>query len=155
MLFRSQAASAVADLIEVEGDDRADKCAHCDFAVATREHPKRGDYGDARVSFHKSNLRFEQLHSLPKSGNGAHLSFHGRLPGSVGLEALKGAVTEPAWRRRPSYYFVAEDDGMIPPAAQRMMANRAGSSVTEAPGSHAIYISNPEVVAAVIRQAAQ
>ena len=72
-----------------------------------------------------------------------------------GLEALQGAVSEPAWRSKPSYYLVATDDKMIPPAAQRMMASRAGSQVTEAPGSHAIYVSNPEVVAAVIKQAAE
>lgn len=72
-----------------------------------------------------------------------------------GLEALQGAVTEPAWRSKPSYYLVANDDGMIPPAAQRMMANRAGSHVTKASGSHAIYFANPEVVAAVIKRAAQ
>ena len=72
-----------------------------------------------------------------------------------GLEALQGVVSEPAWRSKPSYYLVAKDDGTIPPAAQRMMANGAGSHVTEAPGSHAIYVSNPEVVAAVIRRAAQ
>src|SRR6202043_304648 len=53
-----------------------------------------------------------------------------------GLEALQGAVSEPAWRSKPSYYLVATDDKMIPPAAQRMMASRAGSQVTEAPGSH-------------------
>jgi pimeloyl-ACP methyl ester carboxylesterase len=71
-----------------------------------------------------------------------------------GLEALQGAVTEPAWRSKPSFYLVVTDDKMIPPAAQRMMASRAGSQVTEAPGSHAIYVSNPEVVAGVIKQAA-
>ena len=66
-----------------------------------------------------------------------------------GLEALQGAVCEPAWRSKPSYYLVVTDDKMIPPAAQRMMASRAGSQVTEAPGSRAIYVSNPEVIAAV------
>jgi pimeloyl-ACP methyl ester carboxylesterase len=72
-----------------------------------------------------------------------------------GLEALQGVVSEPAWRSKPSSYLVATDDRMIPPAAQRMMASRAGSQVTEAPGSHAIYVSNPEVVAGVIKQAAE
>jgi len=43
---------------------------------------------------------------------------------------------------------------MMPPEAQRAMASRAGAQVTEAPGSHAIYVSNPEVVASVIKQAA-
>jgi pimeloyl-ACP methyl ester carboxylesterase len=71
-----------------------------------------------------------------------------------GVKALQGAVTEPAWRSKPSWYLVAKDDGMIPPPAQRMMAARAGSHVSEAPGSHAIYVSSPEVVASVIRNAA-
>jgi pimeloyl-ACP methyl ester carboxylesterase len=72
-----------------------------------------------------------------------------------GMEALQGVVGEPAWRSKPSSYLVAADDRMIPPAAQRMMASRAGAQVTEASGSHAIYVSNPEAVAAVIRQAAE
>jgi pimeloyl-ACP methyl ester carboxylesterase len=72
-----------------------------------------------------------------------------------GLEALHGVISEPAWRAKPSRYLVATDDKMIPPAAQRMMATRAGSQVTEAAGSHAIYVSNPEAVAAVIKHAAE
>jgi hypothetical protein len=43
---------------------------------------------------------------------------------------------------------------MIPPVAQRMMAERAGSTVTETAGSHAVYVSKPEAVAAIIEQAA-
>jgi pimeloyl-ACP methyl ester carboxylesterase len=72
-----------------------------------------------------------------------------------GLEALQGAISEPAWRAKPSSYLVATDDKMIPPAAQRMMASRAGSQVTESAGSHAIYVSNPDAVAAVIKRAAE
>lgn len=71
-----------------------------------------------------------------------------------GLAFLQGAVTQPAWRSKPSWYLVATDDKMIPPDAQRAMAHRAGAQVTEAPGSHAIYVSNPDVVASVIQQAA-
>lgn len=82
-------------------------------------------------------------------------SFMGDSQVPWGMEALQGAVSEPAWRSKPSNYLVATDDKMIPPAAQRMMASRAGAKVTEAPGSHAIYVSNPEVVAAVIKQAAE
>lgn len=71
-----------------------------------------------------------------------------------GVDALSGSVSEPAWRVRPSWYLVASDDRMIPPPAQRAMAERAGATVTETPGSHAIYVSNPDAVAAVIRAAA-
>jgi pimeloyl-ACP methyl ester carboxylesterase len=72
-----------------------------------------------------------------------------------GLEALNGAVSEPAWRTKPSWYLVATDDRMIPPPAQRQMSARAGASVVEAKGSHAIYVSQPEAVATLIEKAAR
>src|ERR1700674_4141653 len=65
-----------------------------------------------------------------------------------GVEALGGAVSEPAWRSKPSWYLVATEDRMIPPPAQRAMAERAGATVTEEAGSHAIYVSKPHAVAA-------
>jgi len=71
-----------------------------------------------------------------------------------GLEAAGGAVTTAAWRSKPSHYLVATDDHMIPPPAQRQMAQRAGAQVTETSGSHAVYVSRPEEVARTIRQAA-
>jgi len=72
-----------------------------------------------------------------------------------GVEALGGTISEPAWRRKPSWYLVATDDKMIPPPAQRFMSERAGSTVVEAAGSHAIYVSQPNAVAALIEKAAQ
>ena len=72
-----------------------------------------------------------------------------------GVEALGGAVSRPAWSTKPSWYLVATDDRMIPPPAQRAMAERAGASVVEAPGSHSIYVSQPHAVAELIEQAAQ
>jgi pimeloyl-ACP methyl ester carboxylesterase len=71
-----------------------------------------------------------------------------------GLDALNGAVTEPSWRTKPSWYLVATDDKMIPPDAQRAMSKRAGSTVTEVKGSHAVYVSQPQAVAAIITKAA-
>ena len=61
---------------------------------------------------------------------------------------------EPAWKSKPSWYLVATEDRMIPPPAQRFMSKRAGAMVTEVPGSHAIYVSQPAAVAALIEQAA-
>ncbi|MFD3372813.1 MULTISPECIES: alpha/beta hydrolase [unclassified Streptomyces] len=71
-----------------------------------------------------------------------------------GLGALNGTVTEAAWRAKPSWYLVATDDRMIPPPAQRAMAERTGATVSEVAGSHAIYVSQPEAVAELIKQAA-
>lgn len=72
-----------------------------------------------------------------------------------GVEALTGAISEPAWKTRPSWYLVAADDRMIPPPAQRAMALRAGAQMTETGGSHAVYVSKPDVVAALISEAAE
>ena len=71
-----------------------------------------------------------------------------------GLEALAGAVTQAAWKTKPSWYLVATEDKMIPPDAQRAMSKRAGSTVVEVKGSHAVYVSQPEAVAALIEEAA-
>ena len=72
-----------------------------------------------------------------------------------GVEALSGTISEPAWKSKPSWYLVATEDRMIPPAAQRLMATRARSTVVEARGSHAIYESQPSAVAALIADAAK
>ncbi len=72
-----------------------------------------------------------------------------------GLEALNGAVSEPAWKSKPSWYLVATDDKMIPPDAQRFMSKRAGSKVAEVKGSHAVYVSQPQAVASLIERAAK
>ena len=72
-----------------------------------------------------------------------------------GVEALGGAISEPAWKTKPSWYLVATEDKMIPPPAQRLMSKRAGSTVVEVPGSHAIYESQPNAVAKLIESAAK
>jgi len=72
-----------------------------------------------------------------------------------GLEALSGAITTPAWKAKPSWYLVATDDRMIPPPAQRFMAKRAGATVVEVAGSHAVYVSQPTAVAALITKASK
>lgn len=71
-----------------------------------------------------------------------------------GIEALNGKIKEPAWKAKPSWYLVATEDRMIPPAAQHLMSRRAGATVVEVAGSHAIYLSQPDAVAALIRSAA-
>jgi pimeloyl-ACP methyl ester carboxylesterase len=71
-----------------------------------------------------------------------------------GLAALEGAVTEPAWRNKPSWYLLVTEDRMIPPPAQHFMAERAGAIVVESKGSHAVYVSKPDVVASIIKTAA-
>ena len=71
-----------------------------------------------------------------------------------GVDALAGTITTPAWKTKPSWYLVATEDRMIPPDAQRGMSKRAGSTVVEVSGSHAVYVSQPQAVAALIEKAA-
>jgi pimeloyl-ACP methyl ester carboxylesterase len=72
-----------------------------------------------------------------------------------GVEALNGTISESAWRAKPSWYLVATQDKMIPPSAQRFMSKRAGSTVVEVAGSHAVYVSQPNAVATLIKDAAR
>jgi pimeloyl-ACP methyl ester carboxylesterase len=71
-----------------------------------------------------------------------------------GADALRGAVTDPAWRTRPSWYLVTTQDRMIPPAAQRTMSERAGATVVEVAASHSVYVSQPAAAVSLIKQAA-
>ena len=72
-----------------------------------------------------------------------------------GVEALNGTITEAAWKTKPSWYLVTTEDKMIPPDAQRAMSKRAGSTVVEVRGSHAVYVSHPQAVASLIEKAAR
>ncbi len=95
-----------------------------------------------------------------------HDSFAGDLPADEaafmadsqvpwGIDALGGTVTDPGWRLKPSWYLVASDDRMIPPPAQRAMAERTGASVREVAGSHSVYVSRPQAVADLIHAAVE
>src|ERR1700730_4135907 len=76
-----------------------------------------------------------------------------QAPGRRG--PISGAISEPAWRTKPSWYLVTTEDKMIPPDAQRAMSKRAGATVVEVKGSHAIYVSQPGAVAKLIEEAAR
>jgi pimeloyl-ACP methyl ester carboxylesterase len=72
----------------------------------------------------------------------------------LGLDAVGGTISEAAWRTKPSWYLLTTSDRMIPPAQQRTMAERAKAEITEAPANHAVYVSHPDAVTGLIKQAA-
>ncbi|MEV4513883.1 alpha/beta hydrolase [Dactylosporangium sp. NPDC049525] len=74
-------------------------------------------------------------------------------PGDV--HTLREPSGAPAWKTVPSWYLVARNDNLIPAAAQRFMAQRAGARVTEVNASHVAMISQPRVTADVIKHAAR
>lgn len=72
-----------------------------------------------------------------------------------GLDAVQGKITFAAWKTKPSFYLLATEDRMIPAQAQAAMAARAGATVVEVDSSHAVMLSQPDEVAALIRTAAE
>jgi pimeloyl-ACP methyl ester carboxylesterase len=99
-----------------------------------------------------SRQRLERDHATPR----ATILCCAAAPknGTFGIHCTGRPITEPAWKAKPSWYLVATDDRMIPPAAQRLMAKRADATVADAKGSHAIYVSQPKAVAELIEKAA-
>jgi pimeloyl-ACP methyl ester carboxylesterase len=71
------------------------------------------------------------------------------------VAAAGGTISTPAWKSKPSFYMVVDGDRMIPVEAQRAMAKRANATVVNTKGSHAIYVSQPAAVAALIEKAAK
>jgi pimeloyl-ACP methyl ester carboxylesterase len=71
-----------------------------------------------------------------------------------GLGAVGAKISAPAWKAKPSYYLLATQDLMIPPAAQRAMAVRAKATLVETTSSHAVMLSKPGAVADFIEMAA-
>ena len=68
---------------------------------------------------------------------------------------FKAVITTPAWRTKPSWMLVAGSDKTINPDLERWYATRANSHKVEVSGaSHAVYVSRPKEVAAVIEEAA-
>jgi pimeloyl-ACP methyl ester carboxylesterase len=68
---------------------------------------------------------------------------------------FKAGITKPAWRSKPSWVLVAGKDKTINPDLERWYAARANSHKVEVSGaSHAVYVSRPKEVAALIEQAA-
>ena len=64
------------------------------------------------------------------------------------------AVASPAWKSKPSFAVVATGDRMINPDLERFMYKRSKAKTVELKGSHAIYVSQPKAVAALIEKAA-
>lgn len=73
----------------------------------------------------------------------------------IAAEIFDAKVTVATWKDKPSYAVVAKDDRMINPDLLRFMSKRAKSEALELPGSHAIFLSRPSEVAALIEKAAK
>lgn len=70
-------------------------------------------------------------------------------------QALGEPTGTPAWKTIPSWYLVAGNDHLIPPAAERFMAQRAHAHTSEVDAPHDVLLTNPSTVSHVIEQAAR
>jgi len=74
--------------------------------------------------------------------------------GAFHNSAFATKLGHPAWKDKPSYAVVATEDQTISPVIERNMYTRAKSKITEIKASHAVYVSQPKLVAGVIMEAA-
>jgi len=73
----------------------------------------------------------------------------------IAMSAFGTTLTHAAWRTTPSWAVIATDDKAFDLRMLRHMANRIGANVTEVAASHAVFMTQPEVVADVIDEAAK
>jgi pimeloyl-ACP methyl ester carboxylesterase len=72
----------------------------------------------------------------------------------ISVAAMKGEVTNPAWKSKPSWYIVAANDRAISPQLEASQAKKIGATTITAPSSHVIMLAQPARVANVIFEAA-
>lgn len=96
---------------------------------------------------------YREVFAADVSRKDAHVYAVSQKP--TDLSILEAASGEPAWRTIPTWTVVATQDQVIPPAAQRVMAERADARVVEVRASHSVALSKPRDVVAVIERAAR
>ena len=94
---------------------------------------------------------FRALFAADLSKKEAAFMAASQRPGA--LASLVIPSGEPAWKTIPSWYMVAANDKIIPPQAERAMAERAGSYTVEVKSSHVPMMSQPKKVVELIERA--
>jgi pimeloyl-ACP methyl ester carboxylesterase len=73
----------------------------------------------------------------------------------IAVACIQERAPKPAWRVKPSWYLIAEEDRMISPVTQRFMAERMGARIRSEKVDHTPLISAPQIVIEMILEAAQ
>lgn len=107
--------------------------------------------GNGLVYFDKA--LFRECFAPEQSQEKADFMYDAQQP--INVKTFVAPVTEVAWKSKPSYGIVATEDKSINPVLERSMYKRAGMKVTELKGSHTLFMSQPQAVAAVIETAAK
>jgi pimeloyl-ACP methyl ester carboxylesterase len=72
----------------------------------------------------------------------------------ISVRCIQEPAPKPAWRSKPSWFLIAEEDRMISPKTQRFMADRMAAKVRIQPVDHTPLLTAPELVVDIIREAA-
>lgn len=83
----------------------------------------------------------------------AHFMSISQVP--IAAASFDAKATAPAWSQKRSYAVVSTQDRMINPSLERFMSSRAKSETIELTGSHAIFLSHPKEIAALVEKAAR
>jgi pimeloyl-ACP methyl ester carboxylesterase len=73
----------------------------------------------------------------------------------IALPCIEEPASAPAWKTKPSWFLLAEEDRMINPKTQRFMANRMGASLRSQRVDHTPMYTEPDLVIDVILEAAR
>ena len=73
----------------------------------------------------------------------------------IAVKCIQERAPAPAWKTKPSWFLLAEEDRMISPETQRFMADRMGAKIRRSHVDHSPMQSAPDVVVAVILEAAR
>jgi pimeloyl-ACP methyl ester carboxylesterase len=71
----------------------------------------------------------------------------------IALECIEEKAPRPAWKEKPSWYLVAEEDRMINPATQSFLARRMGAQIRSEEVDHAPLVTAPDLVVEIILEA--
>ncbi|MGY1770978.1 alpha/beta fold hydrolase [Blastococcus sp. SYSU D00813] len=122
-----------------------------ELGPALRPVPVRGSDGEPVDDLYIQQDRFRPVFAADVPADVADLMAVTQRP--IVADALADQATRAAWKTVPSWTLVTLQDLAVPAAAQRFMAERAGSHVVEVDASHAVTVSRPDVVAGVITDA--
>jgi len=110
-------------------------------------------YGEGLVDGYIKKQVFRDVFAGDVPKTAAELMWAGQRPADA--RTLGEPSGAPAWKTIPSWYLVARNDQVLPAAAQRFMARRAGAQVREVRASHVAMIAQPAATADLIKHAAR
>lgn len=73
----------------------------------------------------------------------------------ISVKSIQEPVASPAWKTKPAWYLLAEEDRMIDPKTQRFMAERMQATIRSLAVDHAPLLTAPDKVADIIREAVE